>query len=205
MAWQPLTPDIAAALPKAVRHWALIQTSVTAEIERVTGAPLSVALIRQEDAALLPDEQGLLKADRPNADIPGEETSDPGMPDPGTGPATVREVVLWAAGAPRVVARTVFTAPRLREDEALRTLGERSLGALLFAGPGVSPFTQRELTRIDSGLPVLYGLITRHHAPTAPFYWARRTLFRLHDAPILCTEVFLPELLAATEVALPRG
>lgn len=200
MAWQPLTPGIAAALPKAVRHWALIQTSVTAEIERVTGAPLSVALIRQEDAALSPDEQDLLMADTPDA-----ETSDVGMPNPGTGPATIREVVLWAAGAPRVVARTVFTAPRLREDEALRTLGERSLAALLFAGPGVSPFTQRELTRIDSGLPALYGLITRHHAPAAPFYWARRTLFRLHDAPILCTEVFLPELLAATEVALPRG
>jgi len=185
MAWQPLTPSLAAALPGAVRHWALIQSSVSAEIEHVTGAPLSVVMIRQEDAALLADEQGLLNA--------------------AIGPATVREVVLWAGGAPRVVARTAFTAPRLRQDEALRTLGERPLGALLFAGPGVSPFTQREFARIDASQPALYGLITRHHAPAEPFYWARRTLFHLHDAPILCTEVFLPELLAATAVALRRG
>ena len=185
MAWQPLTPGLAAALPRAVRHWALIQTSVSAEIERVTGAALSVALIRQEDAALLPDERGLLDATQ--------------------GPATVREVVLWAGGAARVVARTAFTAPELRQDEALQTLGERPLGALLFAGPGSSPFTTRQCARIDTGLPGLYGLITRHHAPTEPFYWARRTLYHLRGAPILCTEIFLPELLAATKAVLPHA
>jgi chorismate--pyruvate lyase len=184
MAWQPLTPDLVAALPPAVRHWACICTSVSAEIERVTGAPMTVELIRQEDGALLPDEMGLV--------------------DPALGPATIREVVLWAAGAPRVVARTVFTAPGLRQDAALQTLGDRPLGALLFAGTVTSPVSHRALAKADAGMPELYRLITGHHAPGEAFYWARRSLFHLHDAPILCTEVFLPELLAATEAASPR-
>ena len=184
MAWQPLSSDLVSALPPAIRHWADIRTSVSAEIERVMQAPMTVAVIRQEDAPLLPDEGGLI--------------------DPSQGPATLREVVLWAAGRPCVVARTAYAAPELRHTDVLRTLGDRPLGALLFAGPKASPFTHRALAQVDSSMPELYGLIRRHHGPEDhPFYWARRTLFLLFGAPTLCTEVFLPELLAATEAGLP--
>ena len=184
MAWQPLTPGLSDGLPAVIRHWVDIRTSVSAEIERVMQAPMSVAVVRQEDAPLLSDETGLI--------------------DPSEGPATIREVVLWAAGAPCVVARTAFSARKLRQDSVLKTLGNRPLGALLFAGSEVSPFTHRDLARINPGMAELYGLITRHHAPAETAYWARRTLFLLLGAPILCTEIFLPELLARTGASLPR-
>lgn len=72
--------------------------------------------------------------------------------------------------------------------------GNRPLGAALFADPRIRRY------------PLRSRKIGRHHdlhrrlrkcAPTAPEpLWARRSLFRLHNAPILVTEVFLPEILA---------
>lgn len=185
MTWQPLTPALAAELPAEVRHWADMRNSVSAEIERVMQAPMTVAVIRHEDAPLLPDETGQI--------------------DPAQGPATIREVVLWAAGEACLVARTAYAAPELRRDAALATLGARPLGALLFAGAMASPFTQRDLARVDAAMPELHALIVGNQTAVRTFYWARRTLFLLSGAPILCTEVFLPGLLARTLAALPQG
>ncbi len=75
-------------------------------------------------------------------------------------------------------------------------LGNRSLGSLLFTHPLVI----RQ--------PLHYKALRSHH----PLYrsaaavltdapdrlWARRSLFYLHDAPLLVTEVFLPEILKLT-------
>jgi chorismate--pyruvate lyase len=105
-----------------------------------------------------------------------------------------REVFLYADGKPVVFAHSACAREHLRGTwSAVRGLGNRSLGTLLFS----HPLVQRQALH--------YKALQFHH----PLYkraaavlgdapqrlWARRSLFYLHDAPLLVTEVFLPEIL----------
>lgn len=105
-----------------------------------------------------------------------------------------REVFLCADGKPVVFAHSSCAREHLRGTwKSMRGLGNRSLGTLLFAHPLVK---RRALH---------YKALQFHH----PLYrsavallgdvprrlWARRSLFYLHEAPLLVTEVFLPEIL----------
>ncbi|HEX5339053.1 MAG TPA: chorismate lyase [Gallionella sp.] len=105
-----------------------------------------------------------------------------------------REVFLYADNQPVVFAHSACARQHLRGAwSAVRDLGNQPLGALLFA----HPLVERQ--------PLHYQTLRAHH----PLYrraavvlnepphrlWARRSLFYLHDAPLLVTEVFLPEIL----------
>lgn len=105
-----------------------------------------------------------------------------------------REVLLYADGSPVVFAHSVVGARHLRGAwHGLQNLGRRPLGALLFAHPLVEraplrfkqikpnhALFRRAVTALDAGPGLL---------------WARRSLFTLHGAPLLVTEVFLPGVL----------
>ena len=110
-----------------------------------------------------------------------------------------REVFLCANGRPVVFAHSTCARSHLRGIwQAMSDLGSRSLGTLLFT----HPLVERQ--------PLHYKALQAHH----PLYksaaavldqsparlWARRSLFYLHDAPLLVTEVFLPEILALPRV-----
>ncbi|MDD4929389.1 MAG: chorismate lyase [Gallionella sp.] len=105
-----------------------------------------------------------------------------------------REVFLCADDQPVVFAHSACAAKELRRVwSQVRHLGNKPLGAVLFSHPLIS----RE--------PLHYQALHAHH----PLYrraaavlscppdrlWARRSLFYLHGAPLLVTEVFLPEIL----------
>ncbi|MHB1116246.1 chorismate--pyruvate lyase family protein [Sideroxydans sp.] len=105
-----------------------------------------------------------------------------------------REVFLHADGKPVVFAHSACHADDLRGAwQAMKGLGNRSLGSLLFTHPLVVRH------------PLHFAALRPHH----PLYqsavtglsarperlWARRSLFTLHGAPLLVTEVFLPEIL----------
>lgn len=105
-----------------------------------------------------------------------------------------REVFLYADGKPVVFAHSTCAHGHLRGAwQAMSGLGNRSLGTLLFT----HPLVERQ--------PLHYKVLHSHH----PLYrsaavvlgdapgrlWARRSLFYLHAAPLLVTEVFLPEIL----------
>jgi chorismate--pyruvate lyase len=103
-----------------------------------------------------------------------------------------REVFLYADGEPVVFAHSACAPEHLRGAwGAVRGLGSRPLGELLFSHPQV---VRR---------PLHYKALHAHHplhrsaAPgDAPErLWARRSLFTLHGAPLLVTEVFLPGIL----------
>ena len=102
-----------------------------------------------------------------------------------------REVFLCADDQPVVFAHSACRVIDLRGDwQALRGLGSRPLGAVLFSHPQVV----RQ--------PLHYKALPSHH----PLYrraavgllnpparlWARRSLFYLNHSPLLVTEVFLP-------------
>jgi chorismate--pyruvate lyase len=106
-----------------------------------------------------------------------------------------REVFLVADGRPVVFAHSTCAREHLRGAWlAMRGLGNRSLGTLLFTHPLVirQPLHYKAL---QSHHP-LYKSAAKVLNHTPERLWARRSLFYLHDAPLLVTEVFLPEILA---------
>lgn len=114
--------------------------------------------------------------------------------DRGRANVLVREVLLFCGDTPVVFAHTVLDPVDLRGPwRSVARLGNRPLGAALFADARIEryPLRQRKIAwhhelyrRLDTRVP---------GAPRA--LWARRSLFRLHNSPILVTEVFLPEIL----------
>lgn len=105
-----------------------------------------------------------------------------------------REVFLYADDQPVVFAHSTCAARHLRGAwQAVRELGNKPLGAVLFSHP------------LISRRPLHYKALHAHHPLyrraagilTAPpdRLWARRSLFYLHDEPLLVTEIFLPEIL----------
>lgn len=95
--------------------------------------------------------------------------------------ALIREVeLLGRDGTPWVYARSVLPAATLTgRERRLRQLGDRSLGSLMFSDPSLSRSPLMASCLRDS---------------TGKRYWARRSVFRLHNKPLLVCEVFLPAM-----------
>ncbi len=108
--------------------------------------------------------------------------------------AYAREVFLYANDLPVVFAHSACAHRHLRGAwSAVRNLGNRPLGALLFAHPLVErkPLHYKALC----GAHPLYQRAAAVLSDPPDRLWARRSLFILHGAPLLVTEVFLPEIL----------
>lgn len=170
--WFDLSPETITKAPPDVRGWILIGQSMTAAVGRAAGGPVDVFVKRQEDGPLNADERAFF----PVGQL-----------------ATLREVCLSAQGTPLLVARTVFTADILRTHPQIIHLGTKHLGSLLFEGGVPSAITARQFTHIQPGAP-LYDLVRWRHQDSDASYWGRRTLFWLFGAPLLVTEILLPEL-----------
>lgn len=105
-----------------------------------------------------------------------------------------REVFLYADDCPVVFAHSACAREYLRGAwAAVGGLGNRPLGALLFA----HPLVEREPLRYRAlrGTHPLYRRAAAMLDNPPGRLWARRSLFYLHGAPLLVTEVFLPEIL----------
>lgn len=104
-----------------------------------------------------------------------------------------REVLLHADGVPVVFAHSACAPQHLRGAwAALDGLGNRPLGALLFSHPEVQRMPLRFRT-LRHTHPLYRRIAATLSVPG--LLWARRSLFMLHGAPLLVTEVFLPEIL----------
>lgn len=175
--WQDWRRLDRARLPQPVRSWLLDEGSLTERLIRASGNRFRVRVRAQGWERPLPSERRALA-----------------LPDAQR--ALVREVVLECGGEPWVFARSIVPAAtltgRLRH---LRRFGARSLGALLFATPGIerAPF---EVTQLPAG----HRLLPRELAVDRPV-WGRRSVFRLHGRPLLVQEIFLP----ACRIAPERG
>ena len=109
--------------------------------------------------------------------------------------ALVREVSLQCGRVPVVFAHSVIGRRAHRSVWRLvAKLGGRSLGTALFTQPGAkrSGLAFRSLRRTDA----LYGRAASLLRKPAVQLWARRSLFLLHGARIVVTEVFLPGIAA---------
>ena len=168
IAWQP-----APAAAGAYRPWLTDRGSLTARI-RARCPEVRVRVLFQ----------GLRRPDRDERFVfrKGSRTR-----------VLVREVLLMCRDVPVVFAHTVVDPADVRGAwRSVTTLGNRPLGAALFADPRIRrhPLHVRKVGWHHE----LHRRVTQHVA-IAGSLWARRSLFRLHNSPILVTEVFLPEIL----------
>jgi chorismate--pyruvate lyase len=110
------------------------------------------------------------------------------------GAALIREVELHCEDCPWVFARTVIPATSLQGSaRRLAKLGEKPLGAILFADPRVRRgITQ--LARLQSRHP-LFRAAAVHLIEPPQGLWGRRTLFYYAGYPLLVYEIFLPDIL----------
>lgn len=149
---RPLQP------PRALRPWLTDQGSLTRLLQKASGGDFSVRVLTQRigcPSAAEAQALGLRPRQR----------------------ALIREVLLCGHGEPWVFARTLIPIRTLcGRQRALRHIGARPLGALLFRAPDM----RRDPLQIAS----LTG------AQGEPL-WARRSIFRLADKPLLVCEVFL--------------
>lgn len=108
--------------------------------------------------------------------------------------AQIREVLLYGNGKPVVFAHSVLPRKSLHgEWRGLGRLGNKPLGAVLFASPEVkrTPLSYKKLTANH----VLYQQAMRYVAGQPDYLWARRSIFSLNCASIMVVEVFLPDLI----------
>ena len=158
----------------ALRPWLLDRGSLTRRL-RARSQAFAVQGVSQRWALPQPDEARLLG-------LRGHHS------------ALLREVSLCCDGVPVVFAHSVLPRRSLRGAwHGLGRLGARPLGEALFANPAVvrASLSYRKL----SVLSELYRRACAGLPQRPPCLWARRSVFLLHGARILVTEVFLPGVL----------
>ena len=111
----------------------------------------------------------------------------------GTHHALVREVRLLCDETVWVYARTVIPpATLVGTNRRLAHLGERSLGAVLFADPTMER-GEVELTRVVPGQR-LFRLMAMQTRSVPREFWGRRSVFHVRGRPLLVSEFFLPTI-----------
>jgi chorismate--pyruvate lyase len=172
--WRAARGAARAAIPAKFRPWLLDEASLTQRLQACCDAGFRIERIAQGWMRPLPGEARAL-----------------GM-RPGTA-ALVREVRLLCGNVPWVVARTVIPRATLTgRHRRLARLGNRSLGAVLFADPSMKRGAL-EIARLERG-EALHALVTRGLAKAPGELWGRRSQFRLAGKPLLVCEFFLPAI-----------
>jgi len=107
--------------------------------------------------------------------------------------ALVRQVYLYCNDIPWVFARTVIPHSTLRgKEKHLAHLQSKPLGAVLFADPTMRR-SEVEVAEIKHGQR-LYHTATARLIDGPASIWGRRSVFYLHDKPLLVSEIFLPDI-----------
>lgn len=160
------------SMPELLRDWLLDKGSLTDRLKYSCKGRFSVQVL----------DEAWQRPRRDEAQVLGMSV---------TALAWVRQVQLLCDGRPWVFARTVVPASTLSgAQRRLAHLGNRPLGAYLFADPGMqrSPV---QLACIARGSKLfddaVQGLVSKPQA-----VWGRRSVFRVGNKPLLVSEIFLP-------------
>lgn len=172
--WKPARQYRRQEIPNPLLDWLLDTASLTHRLEQACPGGFAVRLIHQGWGRPWPDERRALGMRQGHR-------------------ALIRQVHLLCGARAWVYARTVIPARSLGgRQRRLGRLGNRPLGAVLFADPSMrrGPL---ELARIRRGLK-LYADATRGLRIRPAEIWGRRSLFRVAGKPLLVAEIFLPQL-----------
>ncbi len=173
-AWSSHTRLLRGRIPPALVAWLLDTGSLTDRLKKACHGHFEVRVV----------EQGW---QRPRLDERRALDMRHGMV------GWVRQVQLLCNGTPWVFARTIVPVTTLTgAQRRLAYLGNRPLGAFLFADPGM----QRgpvEVAAIRNG-QAMFGMATAGLKRKPAAIWGRRSVFRVGGKPLLVTEVFLPAI-----------
>jgi len=172
--WRPHRRVLKTHVPPVLWDWLLDPGSLTRRLQHACDGQFRVQVCSQGWARPLRDEARALhlRAGRY---------------------AMVREVYLLCREQPCVFARTVIPALTLRgKYRRLVRLGNRSLGAVLFADPSMRR-SAVEVACLTPGL-ALYERVVGKRTRAAKPIWGRRSLFYLQDKPLLLSEIFLHDM-----------
>jgi chorismate--pyruvate lyase len=163
-----------AQLPEQWRDWLLDRSSLTLRLQHACVGQFRVELLSQQlERPMLSEARAL---GRPPHEL-----------------ALVRQVRLLCDDQPWVFARTIIPLPSLRRGlRQLALLGNRPLGAVLFADPTMQR-SAVEVARVSQGKR-LFTRAVKGSNSTASEIWGRRSVFTLRGQPLLVSEFFLPPL-----------
>jgi len=181
--WLPKRRILTTAIPRDVQSWLFDRDSLTRRVRARCPGCFRVRVLVQELGRPMFNERRVLA-----------------MADHELG--VIRQVQLLCDNTPWVFARTVIPLHTLNgPGRRLTRLGSKPLGEMLFANKTMRRF-EVQVARI---LPVhdLFHAATLSLRTKPAEVWGRRSVFHLHDKPLLVSEVFLPRLLA--HGALPAG
>jgi chorismate--pyruvate lyase len=154
--------------------WLTAQGSLSEHIRRRCNKGFRVQRLFQGRSRALPDELACL--DLPQGSFP-----------------LVREVLLLDGDIPLVFARSLAAAKYLDGPwRGLRGLGTKPLATMLFADPGIQR-ADLEYHHLTARTP-LYRRAAKTLDTLPDNLWARRSVFTRNRAPLLVTEVFLPDI-----------
>jgi chorismate--pyruvate lyase len=154
--------------------WLADQGSLTRRLMGFCPGQFSVRVLSQKWIKPGIDEATLLR-------IPARQT------------ALLRQVQLMCGETVCVYARSIIPLKTLKgRHRRLRYLGDRPLGAYLFANPGLRR-NQQQLASI-ARKDALYKIATAGSNPDGRQIWGRRSLFTIDKLPLLVSEYFLPAL-----------
>lgn len=163
------------AIPEELQSWLFDEKSLTKRLQRHCRGAFSVQILSEEVCQPQPHEARILGMGQRHW-------------------ARIRQVVLLCDGKPWVVARTIIPLSTLRGPlRRLRHLKNRPLGAFLFADPHLER-GNIEVTQLPFTAPPL-NLLFQNESTLTAIPWGRRSLFRLHNRPLLVSEIFLNQLL----------
>lgn len=154
-------------IPPVARDWLFDNGSLTRRLKLLCGEQFCVNLLDENRARTYLDEAQMMGV------CSGEQ-------------ARVRRVLLCSGDRPLVYARTVIPLSSLQGTaRRLAHLGERPLGAVLFANKGARRGAVQVCEASAQSLnPILpEGIV-----------WGRRSVFYLAEKPLLVSEFFLPSL-----------
>lgn len=165
-------------VPGGIRHALLGTGSLTALVRALCPGRFGVSVLCHEWRPVPAAERGLLRI------LPGEQ-------------ALTRQVYLRCDGEPWVFAHSVMPARSLVGGwRRLRRLGNRPLGAALFADPAVRR-GELEVGWLQPGNALYDELAGSGQMPER--VWGRRSLFYLHGRPLMVCEFFLPAFVRVLE------
>lgn len=164
--------QLLAPLP-AISSWLFDNGSLTRRLQQVCGR-FRVEVVTQ-------GWQRPLLNERRRLDLPSRRL------------ALVRQVYLYCDDQPCVFARTIIPHQTLSGAERhLAVLGNRPLGAILFADPRMHR-EPMEFVHLQGGERLFEAAVQRLANPPQAI-WGRRSVFYLATKPLLVNEIFLPAI-----------
>lgn len=171
--WQLPLPYRQQHLSAELQSWLAETGSLTKRLRGIYGKKFAVKVLFQQWKPAYIDECRLLA-------IPASRYQ------------LVREVMLYADRQPLVLARTILPLETIKTAHRnLSHLGTRPLGEVIFAYPDLE---RRERQYSCANVNNWTGQIQTHSDINREI-WGRRTVYAIHQQPLLVAEFFLPGML----------